>query len=241
MQRKPVLSLVAVLAAVAGCAEPIVPAAGRYAWVEQQARVDLEFEGGTTALTSAGQRKLQEARPALSQSGTLVLITDPAMAMGRAEQVSKTLGLAVLAQPGMALRGHVGAATLIWATNRLVPDTCTQPSRLGARDNWPEDDGKRATFLPLGCASASAIQQMASQPTDLSQGRDLAPAAALPVARAAEIYLNGGRAPGGSSSSPASNDATKQNTNPSSTPSITPSEESESKLSPTANPLLGPL
>jgi len=72
----------------------------------------------------------------------------------------------------------------------LVPDACTTP------DKTPD-----ALYLPSGCANNLNLQLMAEKEGDLVRGRDMGPAMAAPVARAArrvidgEDHRSGGKAP----------------------------------------------
>ncbi len=62
----------------------------------------------------------------------------------------------------------------------LVPDACTTP------DNTPD-----ALYLPSGCANNLNLQLMAEKEGDLVRGRDMGPAMAAPVARAAKRIIEG--------------------------------------------------
>lgn len=62
----------------------------------------------------------------------------------------------------------------------LVPDACITP-----------DTAEQALYLPSGCASNLNLQLMAYRKQDLLRGREMGPAMAEPVARAARIYIDG--------------------------------------------------
>ncbi|QND54694.1 hypothetical protein HB779_21025 (plasmid) [Phyllobacterium sp. 628] len=62
----------------------------------------------------------------------------------------------------------------------LVPDACTTP-----------DNTADALYLPSGCANNLNLQLMAEKESDLVRGRDMGPAMAAPVARAAKRIIEG--------------------------------------------------
>ncbi|MCG5486265.1 MAG: hypothetical protein KK482_21535 [Sinorhizobium meliloti] len=62
----------------------------------------------------------------------------------------------------------------------LVPDACITP-----------DTADQPLYLPPGCANNLNLQFMAQNQGDLIQGREMGPAMAAPVARAAKNYLDG--------------------------------------------------
>ncbi|KXF75036.1 hypothetical protein ATN84_20320 [Paramesorhizobium deserti] len=62
----------------------------------------------------------------------------------------------------------------------LVPDACTTP-----------DTAAQPLYLPSGCANNLNLQFMVAREQDLLRGRDMGPAMAAPVARAAQSYISG--------------------------------------------------
>ncbi|MBA8879566.1 hypothetical protein [Phyllobacterium myrsinacearum] len=62
----------------------------------------------------------------------------------------------------------------------LVPDACTTP-----------DNTADALYLPQGCANNLNLQLMAEKESDLLRGREMGPAMAAPVARAAKRVIEG--------------------------------------------------
>ncbi|TDW32350.1 hypothetical protein EV128_107219 [Rhizobium azibense] len=62
----------------------------------------------------------------------------------------------------------------------LVPDACLTP-----------DTADQPLYLPPGCANNLNLQFMAEDQGHLIQGREMGPAMAAPVARAAKNYLDG--------------------------------------------------
>ncbi|WP_416798100.1 hypothetical protein [Ciceribacter azotifigens] len=62
----------------------------------------------------------------------------------------------------------------------LVPDACITP-----------DTADQPVYLPSGCANNLNLQFMAADQRQLLQGRDMGPAMAAPVARAAKGYIDG--------------------------------------------------
>ena len=75
----------------------------------------------------------------------------------------------------------------------LVPDACIMP------DNAPN-----ALYLPSGCANNLNLQLMAEKESDLLRGRDMGPAMAAPVARAAKRIIEGQDSPGDNAAAPES-------------------------------------
>lgn len=62
----------------------------------------------------------------------------------------------------------------------LVPDACITP-----------DTADQPVYLPSGCANNLNLQFMAADQRQLFQGREMGPAMAAPVARAAKDYIEG--------------------------------------------------
>lgn len=62
----------------------------------------------------------------------------------------------------------------------LVPDACITP-----------DTADDPLYLPSGCSNNLNLQLMAARKQDLMQGREMGPAMAAPVARAAQNYIDG--------------------------------------------------
>jgi type IV pilus biogenesis protein CpaD/CtpE len=80
------------------------------------------------------------------------------------------------AKPGVVRKGYdkVAAQTI------LVPDACITP-----------DTADDPVYLPSGCSNNLNLQHMAARKQDLLQGREMGPAMAAPVARAAQNYIDG--------------------------------------------------
>ncbi|WP_125461593.1 MULTISPECIES: hypothetical protein [Rhodomicrobium] len=70
----------------------------------------------------------------------------------------------------------------------LVPEAC-----LAVEKQSPADDGPPR--LPPGCANNYNLQRMVERKRDLTKGRPLSPAAAAPVSRAAQNYIDGKKEP----------------------------------------------
>lgn len=62
----------------------------------------------------------------------------------------------------------------------LVPDACITP-----------DTADDPFYLPSGCSNNLNLQHMAVRKQDLMHGREMGPAMAAPVARAAQNYIDG--------------------------------------------------
>jgi hypothetical protein len=62
----------------------------------------------------------------------------------------------------------------------LVPDACITP-----------DTAADPFYLPSGCSNNLNLQHMAARKQDLMHGREMGPAMAAPVARAAQNYIDG--------------------------------------------------
>ncbi|PDT81142.1 hypothetical protein [Sinorhizobium sp. BJ1] len=65
------------------------------------------------------------------------------------------------------------------ATQTLVPDACITP-----------DTADQPLYLPSGCANNLNLQLMAADQRHLLKGREMGPAMAAPVARAAKNYID---------------------------------------------------
>lgn len=79
------------------------------------------------------------------------------------------------AQGGLVRKGYdTGAAQV------LVPDACITP-----------DTAEQPLYLPPGCANNLNLQLMAADQRHLIRGREMGPAMAAPVARAAKDYVDG--------------------------------------------------
>jgi hypothetical protein len=79
------------------------------------------------------------------------------------------------AKAGIVRKGYDEAESRV-----LVPDACITP-----------DTADQPLYLPPGCANNLNLQFMAQNQGDLIQGREMGPAMAAPVARAAKNYLDG--------------------------------------------------
>ncbi|QFI65874.1 hypothetical protein [Sinorhizobium alkalisoli] len=79
------------------------------------------------------------------------------------------------AKAGIVRKGYDEAESQV-----LVPDACITP-----------DTADQPLYLPSGCANNLNLQFMAQNQGDLIQGRQMGPAMAAPVARAAKNYLDG--------------------------------------------------
>ncbi|ACP23727.1 hypothetical protein possibly linked to type III secretion (plasmid) [Sinorhizobium fredii NGR234] len=64
-------------------------------------------------------------------------------------------------------------------TQTLVPDACITP-----------DTADQPLYLPSGCANNLNLQLMAADQRHLLKGREMGPAMAAPVARAAKTYID---------------------------------------------------
>ncbi|AWI59918.1 hypothetical protein [Sinorhizobium fredii] len=64
-------------------------------------------------------------------------------------------------------------------TQTLVPDACITP-----------DTADQPLYLPSGCANNLNLQLMAADQRHLLRGREMGPAMAAPVARAAKTYID---------------------------------------------------
>jgi hypothetical protein len=81
------------------------------------------------------------------------------------------------ARPGVVRKGYDKIAS---AQTVLVPDACITP-----------DTADDPVYLPSGCSNNLNLQHMAARKQDLIQGREMGPAMAAPVARAAQNYIDG--------------------------------------------------
>ncbi|WP_026187267.1 hypothetical protein [Ensifer sp. BR816] len=79
------------------------------------------------------------------------------------------------AKPGIVRKGYDTTASQV-----LVPDACITP-----------DTADQPLYLPPGCANNLNLQLMAADQRHLLKGRDMGPAMAAPVARAAKRYIDG--------------------------------------------------
>ncbi|PRD54995.1 hypothetical protein DEV92_107180 [Phyllobacterium myrsinacearum] len=82
-----------------------------------------------------------------------------------------------LSRPGVVRKGYdqdKPAATV------LVPDACITP-----------DTADQPVYLPSGCSNNLNLQLMVVRKQDLTQGHQMGPAMAAPVARAAQDYMDG--------------------------------------------------
>ncbi|WP_348601484.1 hypothetical protein [Phyllobacterium sp. SB3] len=78
-------------------------------------------------------------------------------------------------KPGVVRKGYDSERAAM-----LVPDACITP-----------DTGEDPMYLPSGCANNLNLQHMAAKKQDLMHGREMGPAMAAPVARAAQNYIEG--------------------------------------------------
>ncbi|WP_244423896.1 hypothetical protein [Phyllobacterium sp. YR531] len=78
-------------------------------------------------------------------------------------------------RPGVVRKGYDSERAAM-----LVPDACITP-----------DTGEDPMYLPSGCANNLNLQHMAAKKQDLMHGREMGPAMAAPVARAAQNYIEG--------------------------------------------------
>ncbi|MHC1551796.1 hypothetical protein [Phyllobacterium sp. K27] len=78
-------------------------------------------------------------------------------------------------RPGVVRKGYDSERAAM-----LVPDACITP-----------DTGEYPMYLPSGCANNLNLQHMAAKKQDLMHGREMGPAMAAPVARAAQNYIEG--------------------------------------------------
>ncbi|MDQ0995751.1 hypothetical protein QFZ34_000928 [Phyllobacterium ifriqiyense] len=78
-------------------------------------------------------------------------------------------------RPGVVRKGYDSERAAM-----LVPDACITP-----------DTGEYPMYLPSGCANNLNLQHMAAKKQDLMRGREMGPAMAAPVARAAQNYIEG--------------------------------------------------
>ncbi len=62
----------------------------------------------------------------------------------------------------------------------LVPEACISP-----------DTAEQPLYLPSGCANNLNLELMVQRQADLARGRNMGPAMAEPVARAAREYIDG--------------------------------------------------
>ncbi len=76
-------------------------------------------------------------------------------------------------RPGVVRKGYDSERAAM-----LVPDACITP-----------DTGEYPMYLPSGCANNLNLQHMATRKQDLMHGREMGPAMAAPVARAAQNYI----------------------------------------------------
>lgn len=81
------------------------------------------------------------------------------------------------ARPGVVRKGYDRQAL---QQTVLVPDACITP-----------DTADDPVYLPSGCANNLNLQHMAARKQDLLRGREMGPAMAAPVARAAQNYIDG--------------------------------------------------
>ena len=81
------------------------------------------------------------------------------------------------ARPGVVRKGYDQMAS---PQTVLVPDACITP-----------DTADDPVYLPSGCSNNLNLQHMAARKQDLMQGREMGPAMAAPVARAAQNYIDG--------------------------------------------------
>lgn len=81
------------------------------------------------------------------------------------------------ARPGVVRKGYDKSMS---AQSVLVPDACITP-----------DTADDPVYLPSGCSNNLNLQHMAARKQDLIQGREMGPAMAAPVARAAQNYIDG--------------------------------------------------
>ncbi|MGH6861613.1 MAG: hypothetical protein ACRECY_15270 [Phyllobacterium sp.] len=80
-------------------------------------------------------------------------------------------------KPGVVRKGYEKEAG---AGATLVPDACITP-----------DTAEYPLYLPSGCSNNLNLQHMAARKQDLLHGREMGPAMAAPVARAAQTYIDG--------------------------------------------------
>ncbi|WP_044344559.1 hypothetical protein [Pseudomonas meliae] len=69
----------------------------------------------------------------------------------------------------------------------VVPQACVQPAaqdEIGVGEDFQP-------LLPPGCASNLILLQMVEQRVDVMHGRDTGPVMAVPVGRAAQVYIDG--------------------------------------------------
>ena len=81
------------------------------------------------------------------------------------------------ARPGVVKKGYDKSGS---TQSVLVPDACITP-----------DTADDPVYLPSGCSNNLNLQHMAARKQDLIQGREMGPAMAAPVARAAQNYIDG--------------------------------------------------
>ncbi|TCN34026.1 hypothetical protein [Sinorhizobium americanum] len=79
------------------------------------------------------------------------------------------------AKGGLVRKGYDTTANEV-----LVPDACITP-----------DTADQPLYLPPGCANNLNLQLMAADQRHLLKGREMGPAMAAPVARAAKDYIDG--------------------------------------------------
>jgi hypothetical protein len=78
-------------------------------------------------------------------------------------------------RPGVVRKGYDRESAAM-----LVPDACITP-----------DTADDPMYLPSGCANNLNLQHMAVRKQELMRGREMGPAMAAPVARAAQNYIEG--------------------------------------------------
>jgi type IV pilus biogenesis protein CpaD/CtpE len=146
------------------------------------ARADIRFAPGATELNAAERARAEALLDRLAPD-RLSLVTIGAsgpLAEPRRRAVLAVVRAQTDAKVQFFQDGNTDRVTLVVQRDALLPEACVQGP-------MPAD----GTLPPFGCVTALNLVNTVADPADLREGRELGPALAGPVARAADRYLSG--------------------------------------------------